>query len=205
MSRPYLNQILNGRREINPIYLVVIEHFFGISRAWLETGVGEMMIARKEAVEPTFLPPGAKVTERELRETPGLYYPLPLVSGEAAAGPARVVSETEVDDWIYTIYSKEWCPNPTMTVCLRVRGDSMEPTIPDGGLVAIDRKQRDLWKLNGKIAAIRSDGGVTIKRIECISHVLCIGRPDNPKSRDLVAIKSEEDIIGKVVWWWGKG
>src|ERR1700730_1821499 len=46
---------------------------------------------------------------------------------------------------------KEWCPNPTSTICLRVRGNSMSPLISDGSILAVDTSQRDQADLDGKI------------------------------------------------------
>ena len=46
---------------------------------------------------------------------------------------------------------KDWCPNPNTTSCLRVRGTSMVPLIPDGCIVAVDSSQADHMRLDGKI------------------------------------------------------
>jgi SOS-response transcriptional repressor LexA len=50
---------------------------------------------------------------------------------------------------------KDWCPNPTYTSCLRVRGDSMAPLINDGYFVAVDSSQIDLKNLDGRIVIAR--------------------------------------------------
>jgi len=139
---------------------------------------------------------------------PGVYYPLPLISGAVAAGSPRVISEDEVDDWIPVIYNRQWCPHPEKTVCVRIAGDSMEPTIPDGGLAAIDMDQKDPANLQKKIVALRKDGGVTIKRLFLSENHYWIGRPDNLQSDEIFTFPDEEIaecIIGKVVFWWGRG
>jgi SOS-response transcriptional repressor LexA len=43
-----------------------------------------------------------------------------------------------------------WCPNPSHTTCLRVRGDSMAPLIHDGFVVAVDSSETDPSKLDAK-------------------------------------------------------
>src|SRR6267378_4163800 len=38
---------------------------------------------------------------------------------------------------------QDWCPNPSATTCLRVRGKSMMPLIHDGYILAVDSSQTD--------------------------------------------------------------
>ncbi|MDP8224347.1 MAG: S24 family peptidase [Candidatus Lernaella stagnicola] len=169
-----------------------------------------MLRAPEELKTPVALPEIKLVTPtrtRGERLDPTTFYPLPVISGEAAAGTPAEVCEAEVEDWVPSIYNSEWCPHPESTVCVRVRGDSMTPTIQDGGLVAIDMRQRLPQKLRDKIVALRHDGGVTIKRLVLTDRREWIGRPDNAASSELFVFSDEEivdAIVGKVVWWWSK-
>ncbi len=145
------------------------------------------------------------LTRRSTRENP-VFYLLPLISGAAAAGPPAAIVEDEIEDFIPSIKHSDWCPHPTKTVCLRVAGESMLPTIPDGGLVAIDLAQRDPEQLVGKICAFRYDDGVGIKRLVRAKNVW-IARPDNASSGEIATFKDDEiaaALIGRVVWWWGR-
>jgi hypothetical protein len=45
---------------------------------------------------------------------------------------------------------REWCPHPSSTSCLRVKGSSMAPTLCDGYIVAVDSSKMDRHKLDGK-------------------------------------------------------
>lgn len=49
-------------------------------------------------------------------------------------------------------------------VCLRVNGNSMEPSICHNDLVLI-RQSQDWNKLSGQICALRIEGGITLKRL----------------------------------------
>src|SRR6202044_3696728 len=61
---------------------------------------------------------------------------------------------------------REWCPNPSATSCLRVRGDSMNPLLYDGQIVAVDFSQNDCGKLDGKIViAWHKEKGLTVSRL----------------------------------------
>src|ERR1700747_107862 len=48
----------------------------------------------------------------------------------------------------------EWCPNPSYTSLLRVRGHSMEPLIHDGDIAAVDSSQPDPAQLAGKVFTV---------------------------------------------------
>ena len=58
-----------------------------------------------------------------------------------------------------------WCPNPSTTSCLRVRGSSMTPMIDDGDIVVVDASQNNGKELNGKIiVAWHKKTGLTLSR-----------------------------------------
>lgn len=200
MSQPQLNHYLRGRREPSMGVIRRLAKALGVGVRWLAEGVDDP--AAVAAPEIRMITP-----ERGGRIDPGAYYPLPIVSGEVAAGSPSVVQEAEVEDWVPSIYHPDWCPHPADTVCVRVRGDSMAPTIPDGGLVAIDLKQRESRELQNKIVALRIDDGVAIKRLVATGRGDWICRPDNPASTELFVLSDDDivdAIVGKVVWWWSK-
>jgi phage repressor protein C with HTH and peptisase S24 domain len=180
----------------------------GVSTQWLLAGEGPR-VATAAATGPMEL----KLVEpraawfRGPRERIDAYFPIPLVAGRVAAGSPSTVSEHDVEDWIPTIYHRDWCPHPDQTICVRVQGDSMIPTIPDGGLVAIDMAQREPARLAGRIVAVKRDGGVTIKRLFQTDDKLWVARPDNVESNEIFVYAPDliaEMVLGKVVWWWGR-
>lgn len=194
-----------GRNRPSELILRAIEEKWGISRQWLETGRGEMFVERRPNVEFKVVAAG-RVTDKMMREMDDGYFPVPIVGGAAAAGSPRALDEDEVDGHVPSPYNSRWCPHPTQTVCLRIAGDSMEPTVPDGGLVAVDHAQRDPAALIGRMVAFRVDGGVTIKRLKFSPQGKWIGAPDNPNSQDVLVFEDDEirdAVIGRVVWWWG--
>jgi phage repressor protein C with HTH and peptisase S24 domain len=199
---------VGGSHEPGAELLRKIARVGRVSIRWLLTGEGPMALVGTS--QPT---PPLKIVEpkaawfRGLRERIDAYFPVPLVEGRVAAGSPSEVSEHEVEDWIPTIFHKDWCPHPEQTVCVRVRGDSMTPTIPDGGLVAIDLAQRDPARLARSIVALRRDGGVSIKRLFRTDDGMWVARPDNVESNEIYVLTPEsvaEAILGKVVWWWGR-
>ncbi|HEX4002931.1 MAG TPA: S24 family peptidase [Candidatus Acidoferrales bacterium] len=96
---------------------------------------------------------------------------------------------------------KEWCPNPASTSCLRVRGDSMNPLIYDGYIVAVDASQNERVKLNGKIViAWHKERGLTISRLRCYDHTEIL-QADNPKYESVALHgRSNWKILARVLW-----
>lgn len=95
---------------------------------------------------------------------------------------------------------KEWCPNPSATSCLRVRGDSMAPLIYDGYILAVDSSQNDRAKLEGKIViAWHKDMGLTVSRLKRFDHTEIL-QPENGGYESIVLDKKHSWML----WWIGK-
>jgi SOS-response transcriptional repressor LexA len=97
---------------------------------------------------------------------------------------------------------KDWCPNPTATACLRVRGKSMMPLINDGCILVVDSSQTDPTKLNGKVViAWHRDMGLTVSRLQHYDRTDVL----QPESREYDSIvlnsKHKWKIVAKVLWW----
>ncbi|MBZ0271218.1 hypothetical protein K8I61_04230 [bacterium] len=198
---------LRGDHEPGAPAVEAIRRAAGYRADWLLSGVGPRHERAAEGAGEMRIVAPKDAWFRGVRERIDAYYPVPLVTGEVAAGAPRAISESEVDDWVPTIYHREWCPHPERTVCVRVAGDSMIPTIPDGGLVAIDLAQTDPKRLARMIVALRRDDGVTIKRLFATDSGQWVARPDNGDSNELYVFAPDEiadAIVGKVVWWWGR-
>jgi SOS-response transcriptional repressor LexA len=100
---------------------------------------------------------------------------------------------------------KEWCPNPSATSCLRVRGDSMAPLIYDGYILAVDSSQIDHAKLDGKIViAWHRDMGLTVSRLKRYDGTEVL-QPENGGYESIVLDKKHAwRVLAKVLWWIGK-
>jgi SOS-response transcriptional repressor LexA len=99
----------------------------------------------------------------------------------------------------------DWCPNPSTTTCLRVKGNSMNPLIGDGYILAVDSSQTDHSKLDGKIViAWNKDNGLTVSRLQRYDHVEVL-HPENREYESIVLDnKHRWKILAKVLWWIGK-
>ena len=87
--------------------------------------------------------------------------------------------------------------NPARSIVLGVSGESMEPTVPDGASVLVDRYRQELR--SGSVFVVRTGGALVVKRagqdadgrwLLVSDHV---GWPDEPWPDDA-------DVFGEVKW-----
>lgn len=98
--------------------------------------------------------------------------------------------------------TSDWCPHPLDTTCLRVQGNSMDPLITNGDIVAVDSSQISVSELNGKIViASHKKRGLSIARFRKYRDVELL----LPENREYEPIQIGKDrswkIVGKVLWW----
>jgi SOS-response transcriptional repressor LexA len=99
---------------------------------------------------------------------------------------------------------KEWCPNPSSTTCVRVRGNSMMPLINDGYILAVDSSQTNLSELSGKVViAWNKEMGLMVSRLQNYDHTEVL-QPENKEYESIVLNnKHKWKILAKVLWWIG--
>jgi len=131
------------------------------------------------------------------------YVPLPLLKDEAAAGHPREISERDLDGFALIYYA--WCPNPANFTCVHVRGDSMNPILNDGAIVAIDHSQRDPLLLRHRMVAARHEDGVTIKWLDFDAAGQLVLVPENKQYPPLILPRTHENpVVGMISWWWNR-
>ena len=115
---------------------------------------------------------------------------VPLV-GQIACGQP-ITAEENLEG--YVSIPAEW----HATFTLMCKGDSMEPTIHDGDLVAI---RKDVEVENGEIAAVRIEDEATLKHLYFHEDYIEL-RPENPVYSSIIRRKEEMNdvtIEGKAV------
>ena len=129
--------------------------------------------------------------------------PIPILSGGIPAGNAQPVDDS-IKNWIFL--PKDLLENPAGNlVALRIEGKSMEPYLPDGALVVVDRTDREVTP--EAIFALReAGGGYTVKRVKMLDENRIALIPANlsvsePEFWTLGPGETLTDrVIGKVVW-----
>jgi transcriptional regulator with XRE-family HTH domain len=97
----------------------------------------------------------------------------------------------------------DWCPNPSHTSCLRVRGRSMMPLIHDGYIIVVDTKQTSRLKLQGHIVvAAHKEQGLVLSRLQRLDHTDLLV-PEN-REYDSPVSATGWRIVAKILWWIGR-
>jgi phage repressor protein C with HTH and peptisase S24 domain len=100
---------------------------------------------------------------------------------------------------------RDWCPNPTSTICMRVKGNSMSPLILDGYIIAVDTSDVLHDKLIGQIVvAQHSERGLLVSRLIRFDHTDALVSDRREYDSVSVAAESSWRIVGKVLWWTGR-
>jgi hypothetical protein len=108
----------------------------------------------------------------------------------------------------YILAYRQWLPNPSRTIGVRIIDDAMHPILTAGSIAAIDCSITDPMSLHGRIVAATPEGTPMIRWLEVSGHHVIL-RP-NQASREfpIVPVNLEESgssfIVGQVVWSWSR-
>lgn len=131
------------------------------------------------------------------------FTPITVHTAEASAGPGLLNPE---EGHIGTLaFKRTWLTqiglNPAKASILRVKGDSMEPTIKSGAIVLVDEQKTKPEK--NHIYAFIEDGELRIKRLDVIEGKVLTISSDNKDCPPEVRINADMNrlrILGRVVW-----
>lgn len=202
-----------SKRGISKPGAALVSQKLGVSATYILTGEGEKMssatdnqpssnsTAKKESdvggvVDVRFWSSNDPLPEDE-------YDLIPFYKDvEFEGGPGRV--EFEDRNGYKLAFAKstlyKWGVKPNEIMMLSITGDSMEPVIPPGSTVGINKAEQRI--IDGKIYAINHDGLLRIKRlyrlpgnkVKLVSYNT-IDHPDEEDSLEKVT------IIGRVFTW----
>jgi len=125
---------------------------------------------------------------------------IPQVSGRISAG-AGLAPENDVD--VKVAFRKAWIKkkgSPDKMSLIKVKGDSMEPTLVSGDMILVDHG-RNFIDPQGGIYAIAIDDMIMIKRIQVLGQGRIRIVSDNPRYEPIEMNANELIINGKVFWY----
>lgn len=207
ISRTQYNAYERGNRIPSDDALARIATVVGVSPSELLSDLDSQPTATDIAanITPVIRPLITTPEDISEMEKADEYFAVPLLDGKVAAGPGGFLWE-QVQSLVW-VYRPEIGPHLNL-IAVRVSGDSMRPTIPDGAIVIIDLDRRDPRGDCHSIWAIRTDReeALAVKRLQAIKNqpgfmVLSDNFSDHPPE---VAWTCEpnELVVGKVVWMW---
>ena len=115
----------------------------------------------------------------------------------AAGSGAEALDETVTGQlWFRRNWLDKSGLDATQCVVISVRGESMEPTLPDGCSILVDRSRTR--RLSGHVYVLRTDEGIVVKRLAHGADGWVLAS-DHPawKDRDW---PDEGEVIGEVRW-----
>lgn len=182
LTKSDLSQYVSGKVAPGQDKLSIIGMTLDVSEAWLMGYDVPMKRGDSHKMSDDSVPPGFEpLPEMES---------VPLVGRIACGQP--ITAEENLEG--YVSIPAAW----HATFTLQCRGDSMEPTIHDGDLVAI---RKDVQVENGQIAAVRIGDEATLKHLYFHEDYIEL-RPENPVYSSIIRRKEEMNdvtIEGKAV------
>lgn len=171
----------SGKQKNIPLDLAKkISKEYKINFEWLLTGEGEMLAIH--AINIVKIPQRGEV--------------------DCAAGNGCIISDENITDYVSfdNKILKELGANISHCEIIRVKGDSMYPTLQTGDKVLVDTSQKEIF--DNKIYIIRIDNELKIKRIHKLSSGKVGITSDNPfyQPETLDPEKVDFEICGRVLW-----
>lgn len=182
LTKSDLSQYVSGKVAPGQDKLSIIGMTLDVSEAWLMGYDVPMKRGNSHKMSDDSVPPGFEpLPEMES---------VPLVGRIACGQP--ITAEENLEG--YVSIPAAWHATFTLKCC----GDSMEPRIKDGDLVAI---RKDVQVENGQIAAVRIGDEATLKHLYFHEDYIEL-RPENPVYSSIIRRKEEMNdvtIEGKAV------
>ena len=124
---------------------------------------------------------------------------IPAWDVDAAAGDGALFDEEKAIGWLP--FRRKWLDrnglDASECAIITVREESMEPTVPDGAVILINRAQRP--RRVGRVYVLRTDDGLVVKRAGKDEHGRWRLLSDNPASVP-VDWPDDAEVIGDVKW-----
>ena len=168
ISDVQLRRYVSGESDIPGRKLRAIAEYGGVSADWILTGRGPMRAGDAASISGVEVPDSEDVMR------------IPVLNIEAAAGAGSINGEVEI--LFHLPFSRQFLRKINVRAdaahALRLHGDSMFPTIPDGTIVLMDTASQTV--ADGRVYVLALGNEVRIKRI----HKTISGR---------VTLKSDND------------
>lgn len=179
---------------------------------WGQTGlqVGDVLAmlprARGNGQLPTSAPldPARAGSSAKMVAEKDVLVPLPLLRATAGTHGGSGAKLLTLDGAIESMIGAPigWCPNPNYTSMLRVKGNSMEPLIHDGNIIAVDSLQTDRAELDGKIVVATSEAkGLCVSRLRRYETLDVLESENHEYGSVVLGKNSGWRILGRVLWW----
>ena len=192
----------NGTRVPHTVLAALVR--MGACPQWLLFGEGPMRcdaVESGERLRRPMLDSTDLAEPSDPRANPAAAFVLlPLYADESALSADPAKRRIEVEGSV--ALNRIWCPNPAGTDMIRIRltGRAMEPGIPPGAVVSVDRHQSDPSGLSGRVVAVETAStGVVLRRVARDCRGGWVGVADQPEGCEVIPLDGEARIAGVVI------
>jgi len=123
-----------------------------------------------------------------------------VVGSHGTAGDKRSILRSIASSGVIGV-PRVWCPNPAYTSLLRVTGRSMEPTIRNADMIAVDAYPTERHELYGHLVVVTSEQhGLSVSRLRSYDGIEVLEAED--RAFEPVVLKKGRSgrIVGRVLW-----
>ena len=178
------SSITEQRISIDEVYWKLVEYHQLLQEIFPHT------IEKNKVAEPTTI-----YNLRPINEA----HHVQVFEVDAAAGTGALNETEQVVS--YVAFRPDWLKkhglDPNQCAIIRVRGESMEPTLLDQSAVLVDRNRQR--RHAGRIYVIRTDDALLVKRLDKDKKGNWLLASDNPDWEDM-PLPRDAKIIGEVKW-----
>ncbi|MGQ5735507.1 XRE family transcriptional regulator [Serratia sp. IR-2025] len=193
LTKATISQWESGSTEPNGKNLIALARALKVSVDWLL----DDRVTALPSEEPPIAEP-ARATDN-LIEVP-FYKDIHLSAGNGSYGDDQV-SEREIVRLSEAMLHKANVKAHN-AVCVRISGNSMEPVLPDSGIVAVDTNNREI--VDGKMYAIEQEGMLRVKLLYRTPFGVRLRSYNDKEHPDEVyqgADANKIHVIGWVFWY----
>jgi phage repressor protein C with HTH and peptisase S24 domain len=200
VPQPTINRILKGVGKKGPEAhtIVRLAEACNVSFQWLFEGIGPMQREpRAEADQPAAETMKVSVDDQES----GKFVGVRMLKRVIHAGIDGTDGDFEYDDGIVLSLPMDWVLakrlNPSKLVALKVKGESMYPTMREGNVVIVNTADRA--PVDGDLFAVNHNQKPVVKRLERESGLWYLASDNRLPEYSRRRADEETEIIGRVV------
>lgn len=204
VPQPTINRILKGvgKRGPEAHTLVQLAAACNVAFDWLHEGIGPR--ARVAAADPPPVSAAALVpVVLDQDDDDERFYRIRKVRLRLSAGISGFAVESETHDGSMFSVPRNWADrkgfHPDHLICIKVRGESMEPSLYEDDLVIINTA--DAKPVDGAVFAVNYEGEPVVKRLarDAGEWWLTSDNPDQRQYHRKICRGNDCIIIGRIV------
>lgn len=210
VSQPSIWKLVAGKTHSSR-KLVEIAHVLNVRPEWLATGEEPMWnktAQQRSSGNPEISPRDAGAASLKMLDSPkwrtGEEVEIPYIEDIDLIGShSDFIDDKPVPKLVFAkgvLMRAGAKPDGQGVLCFPVRGDGMEPAMPDGSTLAINTGDRKI--VDGKIYIISQNGWKRVKILYRTGPETLSLRSFNKEEHPDESISLQEvEVLGRVIWW----